>query len=79
MCSLTQGSKVAARESAEVKVEALQVCEVSQVGGEAVQSPGQTLVTGQVQLCQSREGLKRPPCRRTGWEGMEVIYYIRVL
>lgn len=54
--TLTQGFQVIAGESAEVKVKALQACEVSQVGGEMVQSSSQTLVTRQVQLSQRREG-----------------------
>lgn len=53
--TLTQGLQVIARESAEVKVKALQVCEVSQVEGEMVQASSHTLVRRQVQLSQSRE------------------------
>lgn len=48
--TLTQGFQVSVCEAAEVKVEALQVCEVGQVGREAAQCSGQTFVPGQVQL-----------------------------
>lgn len=60
---LTQGCQVIAGESAEVEVKALQVREVRQVEGEMVQSSSQTLVTGQVQLSESREGAERTTCR----------------
>lgn len=61
--ALTQGFQVTAGESAEVKVKAPQACEVSQVEGEMLQSSSQTLVTGQVQLPQSREAAERSACR----------------
>lgn len=53
--ALTKGFQVRVFKSTEVKVEALQVCEVSQVDSEAVQSSSKTLVTGQVQLSQCGE------------------------
>lgn len=57
--TLTEGFQVRVFESTEVKVEALQVCEVSQVDSEVVQSSSKTLVTGQVQLSQCGEPAER--------------------
>lgn len=49
-----------------MKVQALQVCEVSQVYGESVQTSSQTFVTRQVQLFDRREVAERTTCRSVG-------------
>lgn len=60
---LTEGVEVGARQAAQVEVQALQVCQVSQVRREALQASRQTFVTGQVQLSQRGEAAKSSTCR----------------
>lgn len=49
-----------------MKVQALQVCEVSQVDGETVHTSSQAFVTRQVQLFDRREEAERSTCRSVG-------------
>lgn len=53
--ALTQSLQVRTRERAQVQVQALQVCHMSQVEGEVAQSSGQVFIAGQVQLSQGGE------------------------
>lgn len=63
---LTEGVEVRARQAAQVEVQALQVCEVTQVRGETLQTSRQTFVTGQVQLLQRGQAAESSTCRTAG-------------
>ena len=63
---LTQGLQVGVGEVAEVKVQALQAREESQVSRQLGQPTRQAFVTGQVQLTQCGEPLERTTFRDTG-------------
>lgn len=60
---LTEGAEVGVRQAALAELQALQVCEVSQVRGETLQASRQTFVTGQVQLSQRGEAAESSTCR----------------